>query len=798
MPGTYLKPKRRWLWPLAGFLVFVAAGAIALVTLYPRIGASMVRSRAEGKLAQKLGRDVHLGRVDVTFGHAVLRDLDVRGERDGDTPLVHVDRIDVDFDKWDSLLGRVELGAAIVDGVTVTLRRDADGKDNVRDVVDRLRGGDGGGSGSATAALDAPGPRPTSIAVRRVRLLANDDLTGTTALVGDGDASWTPGQLVAQLRNVTATTTGAPKAVAAVVDIRKTTGAPPSVKLDGGEIALWPKMALSGIAGQITADPTHAGRYIIDVAGSWGGVPGRLWTAKGELDPTALTASVDLEAAKFQLDRLAPILEHSAVVDYAGTSVDTNVHVEVDRAGEVRRRLSPARPERRPSDDRGQGGPRSRSQRQHRRQLRSRRPQARAHARRLRHARRAVLDHRRARGPASITSRAARWDREPDGLGPARLGSSAPPVPTSGPHGLQIVNLKFVIPTIACQRVLDAIPKEMAPYMSGYRLHGVFDADVSLAIDWANLDATTLDGHVGIRGCRVVDEPGDSPKRLLEEFQHYVEVDKGEWVSFQVGPSNPDFVPFDQISPYLVKSIMSTEDSAFMFHHGFITSEFKTALVNDLKASGFKFGASSITMQMVKNVLLYREKTLARKLQELFLTWHVENTLTKERILEIYFNVIEFGPGLYGIGPAAQHYFGKPAKELNPVEAAFFSTILPAPKERYKQYCAGTLTKWTQAKIERILAIELKRDRLTQTEYDEAMQTPLKFVKPEGDGAESEEDCLKRVKKAIKNARSTSPFAAGAPPDGPVAEPPPSKPSSDKKKHRHRADSDAKSQAPKP
>ena len=181
-------------------------------------------------------------------------------------------------------------------------------------------------------------------------------------------------------------------------------------------------------------------------------------------------------------------------------------------------------------------------------------------------------------------------------------------------------------------------------------------------------------------------------------------------------------------------------------------------------------------MQMVKNVLLYREKTLARKLQELFLTWHVENTLTKERILEIYFNVIEFGPGLYGIGPAAEHYFGKPAKDLNPVESAFFSTILPAPKERYKQYCAGAVTKWTQAKIERILAIELKRDRLTQAEYDEAMKTPLVFAKPDGAGAETEDDCLKRVKKAIKNARSTSPFAAGASTDGPIAAPPPKKP----------------------
>jgi len=139
------------------------------------------------------------------------------------------------------------------------------------------------------------------------------------------------------------------------------------------------------------------------------------------------------------------------------------------------------------------------------------------------------------------------------------------------------------------------------------------------------------------------------------------------------------------------------------------------------------------------------------------LTWHVENTLTKDRILEIYLNVIEYGPGLYGIGPAAYHFFGKKPKDLTPVEAAFFSTILPSPKERYKQYCAGTLTKWTTGKIERILQIMLKRDRLTQSEYDAAIATPLAFSK---DGMESEDDCIKRVKKAIKNARPTNPLAA--------------------------------------
>ena len=116
--------------------------------------------------------------------------------------------------------------------------------------------------------------------------------------------------------------------------------------------------------------------------------------------------------------------------------------------------------------------------------------------------------------------------------------------------------------------------------------------------------------------------------------------------------------------------------------------------------------------------------------------------------------MIEYGPGLYGIGPAAHHYFGKPAKDLNPVEAAFFSSILPNPKERYRQYCQGTLTKWTEGKIERKLAMMLEREQLTQEEYDKAIGRRSCSSRT---ARETEEECLKRVKKAIKNARPTQP-----------------------------------------
>jgi hypothetical protein len=754
---------RRWLFAGAISLGIVLVATTGLAVVYPRLGAWMIRTKVGGKLAQRLGRTVRLGAIEVALGHAVIRDVEIRGPLDGDTPLVHVDQIDVDFDAWKSLVGTVEVGAAKLDGVLVTLHREADGQDNVHDVIDRLRSKDAGGAGGTSLGL-----RPTSITVTHGKLLANDELTGATGLVADASATWTPDRLMAHAQGVTATTLNAPRASAATIDIEKLAGATPIVSVEGGEISLWPKLALSGIGGKVVANPKHPSEYVIDLAGGYGGVPGRLWTAKGGLDPNALSASIDLEAAKFQLDRLAPILAHSAVVDYAQTAIDTKLHLDVDRLGAKfagnfhLSGLNVGHPmiaehEVRDLDLSGQiAGSFERAGRK------LELLPGDFVTRNVPFSLTGIVTAPPKAAIVEIAASPASPDRPvtpPDHHAPGKLAAADPPrrePPRSGPRGLQVVKLRLVIPPIDCQRALGAIPVEMAPYMAGYKMRGVFDTDIHVDIDWNDLDATQLDGHIGIKHCKVVDEPADSPKRLKEEFEHYVEVEQGEWMSFDVGPTNDEFVPLDQISPFLIKSIMSTEDSSFYQHHGFITTEFRTALVNNLKAGKFVQGASSITMQMVKNVLLYREKTLARKLQELFLTWHVENTLSKDRILEIYLNVIEYGPGLYGIGPAAYHFFGKKPADLNPVEAAFFSTILPSPKVRYQQYCAGTLTRWTTGKIDRILQIMLKRDRLTQPEYDTAIATPLLFSK---DGAETEDDCMKRVKKAIKNARPTNALA---------------------------------------
>ena len=134
-----------------------------------------------------------------------------------------------------------------------------------------------------------------------------------------------------------------------------------------------------------------------------------------------------------------------------------------------------------------------------------------------------------------------------------------------------------------------------------------------------------------------------------------------------VGTENPDYTPLDQISPYLQKCVLTTEDPSFFRHRGFINEAFKQSIIKNIRTKKFARGASTISMQLVKNVFLTREKTLSRKLEEILLVYILENNrvVSKERMLEVYFNIIEWGPDVYGIGEASRFYFQKTPAELS-------------------------------------------------------------------------------------------------------------------------------------
>jgi monofunctional biosynthetic peptidoglycan transglycosylase len=142
------------------------------------------------------------------------------------------------------------------------------------------------------------------------------------------------------------------------------------------------------------------------------------------------------------------------------------------------------------------------------------------------------------------------------------------------------------------------------------------------------------------------------------------------------------WVPASGLSPHLMRAVVAAEDLEFFSHDGFSTAEIKVAIQQAIEERRVPRGASTITQQLAKNLWLSPSRNPLRKLKEAVLTRQLEQHLGKERILEVYLNVVEFGPGVYGAESASQRYFGKPAAEVTQHEAAQLAATLPQPSRR--------------------------------------------------------------------------------------------------------------------
>ncbi len=179
------------------------------------------------------------------------------------------------------------------------------------------------------------------------------------------------------------------------------------------------------------------------------------------------------------------------------------------------------------------------------------------------------------------------------------------------------------------------------------------------------------------------------------------------------------WVPLSKISPFLADAVLIAEDDKFWQHEGFDMEGMRTALEKDIKAGKLKAGGSTISQQLAKNLFLSPEKSPVRKIREAILTWRLEKTLTKKRILEIYLNVAEWGEGTFGAEAAARRYYGKPASALTPEEAARLAVVLPNPR---KLNPIGP-SKYVAKRAGIIYGVLLKRDKGV-TAYEDLMKNP--------------------------------------------------------------------------
>ncbi len=214
-------------------------------------------------------------------------------------------------------------------------------------------------------------------------------------------------------------------------------------------------------------------------------------------------------------------------------------------------------------------------------------------------------------------------------------------------------------------------------------------------------------------------------EKLKGPFVHEAHGADGTVCRVLVGPASPDFVPLADVPPLFVRALLLSEDANFRGHPGIDLTEIPVAMAINWVRGTRARGASTITQQLAKNLFLSREKSYGRKLQEAALALLLDSTLGKDRILEIYLNVIEWGPGVFGLGAASRHYFGKEPAALSPKEMAFLVALIPGPIKYQRSIASGTPTRGFASLVTGVLARLRSVDALSETEYEQARAEPV-------------------------------------------------------------------------
>jgi membrane peptidoglycan carboxypeptidase len=282
------------------------------------------------------------------------------------------------------------------------------------------------------------------------------------------------------------------------------------------------------------------------------------------------------------------------------------------------------------------------------------------------------------------------------------------------------------VPLASCEAMLASLPKILVSELGGLSLEGTFT--LSYDIDFVASDPEATRVVLDVKNdCRVKSAPPSlSPSRFRSPWVREVKGVDGQSVMIQSGPGAPGWVPYDEISRFMEIAVLVCEDGGFHRHRGFDFRAIERAIKDDIRAGRFVRGASTISMQLAKNLYLGREKTLARKIQEALFTLLLEQELAKKELMELYLNVIELGPGIYGVGPAAEYYFKTPAKELSLGQALYLASILPDPTRQHFTPEGAVTERWSEY-LQKLMRIARKVERITDEELEAGLAEAVAF-----------------------------------------------------------------------
>jgi hypothetical protein len=247
---------------------------------------------------------------------------------------------------------------------------------------------------------------------------------------------------------------------------------------------------------------------------------------------------------------------------------------------------------------------------------------------------------------------------------------------------VKIYECKINTGWLNAQDLFDSFPTGMFESLDGMQVAGKLNYKLNFFLNTGNPDDVQFDSRLDKDGFKIT-RYGKIDLTKLNNVFTYVPYEKGKPMGPHIiGPDNSYYTPLDQISPNLRNAVMTAEDPTFYSNNGFVEEAFRKSLATDFKDKKFKRGGSTISMQLVKNSFLSREKTVARKIEETMIVWLLVNDhlMTKNRMLEVYFNIIEWGNNVYGIGEASRYYFGKTPAELTQGESIYLASIVPHPK----------------------------------------------------------------------------------------------------------------------
>jgi hypothetical protein len=267
---------------------------------------------------------------------------------------------------------------------------------------------------------------------------------------------------------------------------------------------------------------------------------------------------------------------------------------------------------------------------------------------------------------------------------------------TLGEH--KIYELKVNAFDQNAQDIFNAFPMGLFESLEGIKVNGNLRYELDFYLDTKKPDDVVFNSSLsGSNNFDIVAFGKTDFKKINQPFI-YTPYEKGEPVrDILVGSSNPNYVTIENISSNIKNAVLTAEDPSFYNHKGFVEESIRQSIVTNFKTKSFKRGGSTISMQLVKNIYLNRNKTLARKFEEILIVWLIENQklTAKSRMFEVYLNIIEWGRNVYGIGEAARYYFGKSAADLSLGESIYLASIVPKPKSSlYSWQPSGALKSY--------------------------------------------------------------------------------------------------------